>query len=124
MKHRFFRARKRHIPGAMNKTEAAYAQHLELRKRAGHIVDYWFETFKFKLADKCWYTPDFVVQVLDDTMECHEVKGFWEDDARVKVKVVAAKFPFRFVAVTKKAGAWQMEEFNTPAAVAGDKGER
>lgn len=45
--------------GQMNKTESAYCQHLELRKRAGEIVWYRFEGIKLRLADNTFYTPDF-----------------------------------------------------------------
>jgi hypothetical protein len=48
-------------------------------------------------------------------LEMHEVKGFWQDDARVKIKVAASIYPFRFVAVTARAkkhgGGWAVEEF-------------
>jgi hypothetical protein len=48
-------------------------------------------------------------------LECHEVKGHWQDDARVKVKVVADQYPLRFIAVTantkKSGGGWAVEEF-------------
>ena len=40
-------------------------------------------------------------------IECHEVKGFWHDDARAKIKIAADLYPFRFLAVmaqSKKAG--------------------
>ncbi|HHU8883863.1 TPA: DUF1064 domain-containing protein, partial [Escherichia coli] len=43
--------------GQMNKTESAYCQHLELRKRAGEIVWYRFEGIKLRLADNTFYTP-------------------------------------------------------------------
>ena len=68
--------------GQMNDTEAAYAQTLELRKRAGEIAWYKFEGLKFRLADKTFYTPDFAVMKTNGLMECHEVKGQWLDDAR------------------------------------------
>ncbi|HIH8842844.1 TPA: hypothetical protein ACYUPC_002972 [Escherichia coli] len=38
--------------GQMNKTESAYCQHLELRKRAGEIVWYRFEGIKLRLRSK------------------------------------------------------------------------
>jgi hypothetical protein len=51
----------------------------------------------------------------DGSLECHEVKGFWQDDARVKVKVAAEQFPLWFVAVTARpkrdGGGWNVEEF-------------
>lgn len=107
------RGRTRHTPGTMNKTEAAYAAKLEERKTAGEILGYWFESQKLKLADKTWYTPDFMVQSKDGGMEFHEVKGFWEDDARVKFKVAASMFPYVFRAFRPRAkkhgGGWEEE---------------
>ena len=51
----------------------------------------------------------------DGVIEMHEVKGYWTEDARAKIKVAANKFPFRFVAVYKQAkkdgGGWRFEEF-------------
>lgn len=49
-------------------------------------------------------------------MELHEVKGYWEDDARVKIKVAAEAFwMFRFIAIKarpkKEGGGWEIEEF-------------
>lgn len=104
--------------GELNKTEEAYGQYLELLRRAGEILWYQFEPFKLVLAPKTTYTPDFLVQVKSGHLEVHEVKGFWTDDARVKIKVAASMFPvFKFIAV-KKAGAddsgmatWSREEF-------------
>ena len=100
-----------HKSGQMNKTEAAYAARLEALKLAGEISDYRFECVKFKLADKTFYTPDFMVLRHDGTFELHEVKGFWEDDARVKIKVAAAQYPLKFIAARKVKGAWETEEF-------------
>lgn len=101
--------------GQMNKTESEYCQLLELRKRAGEIVWYRFEGIKLRLADNTFYTPDFAVMLSTGEMEMHEVKGFWTDDARVKIKVAAEQYPFRFIAVKPKAkkagGGWEVEEF-------------
>jgi len=95
----------------MNKTEAAYDAHLwSLRGRS--IVWHKFEAVKLRLADTTFYSPDFAVQTISGQIEMHEVKGFWRDDARVKIKVAAALYPFRFLAVTKeKGGGWKVEEF-------------
>ena len=101
--------------GEMNGTEAAYDLHLDEQQRAGLILWRKFEGLKLRLADSTFYTPDFAVLAEDGVLECHEVKGFWEDDARVKVKVAASLYPFRFRAVTKRAkrdgGGWNVEEF-------------
>lgn len=101
--------------GAMNKLEAEYGLHLTSRIAAGEIVGFWFEAVKLRLADKTFYTPDFLVLKGDMELEIHEVKGHWEDDARVKIKVAAEQLPFKFVAVTRKpkkaGGGWQFEQF-------------
>jgi hypothetical protein len=97
--------------GAMNKTEAAYDAYLKLLQRAGEILWHEFEGVKLRLADKTFYTCDFAVLPASGLLEMHEVKGFWQDDARVKIKVAAAKYPFKFVAVTKKGSGWEREEF-------------
>jgi hypothetical protein len=101
--------------GERNRTEAAYEAHLMLRLHAGEIAWFKFEGIKLRLADNTFYTPDFAVMLTDDTIEIHEVKGYWEDDARVKIKVAADLYPFRFIAVTaeakKRGGGWKVEEF-------------
>ncbi|GAB2494053.1 DUF1064 domain-containing protein [Arenimonas alkanexedens] len=98
--------------GTMNKTEARYDQHLALLQHAGTIVWRRFEGLKLRLADATFYTPDFAVMLADGTMECHEVKGHWTDDARVKIKVASGMYPFRFVAVKASKGGWATEEFS------------
>ncbi len=101
--------------GELNQTEQRYAQHLEERKQAGEIAWFGFEAWKFRLADNTFYTPDFAVMLVDGRLECHEVKGHWTDDARVKIKVAAYQHPVKFIAVTAKpkkaGGGWQVEEF-------------
>jgi hypothetical protein len=107
------RARGRHVPGEMNRLEKQYSEHLEARKQCGEVVAYWFERWKFKLADRTFYTPDFVVMLPAGELEAHEVKGFWEEDARVKAKVFADQFPMPLHGVTKpKRGSdWVIETF-------------
>ena len=101
--------------GQMNKTEQAYATTLDNWKSAGMLAWFKFEGVKLRLADNTFYTPDFAVMRADGTMEMHEVKGFWTDDARVKIKVAADMYPFKFLAIkanSKKAGGgWSVEEF-------------
>lgn len=72
--------------GQMNKTEEAYFSELNTQKSSGLIAWFKFEGVKLRLADNTFYTPDFAVMRADGTMELHEVKGFWTDDARVKIK--------------------------------------
>lgn len=101
--------------GEMNQLEAGYAASLEKRKQAGEILWYKFEGIKFRLADNTFYTPDFAVLLANSQLEAHEVKGFWQDDAKVKIKVAAHTYPIRFIAVRplpkKAGGGWQVEEF-------------
>lgn len=51
----------------------------------------------------------------DGVMACHEVKGHWQHDARAKIKIAAAMYPFRFIAVKARpkrdGGGWAVEEF-------------
>jgi hypothetical protein len=102
--------------GALNKLEQAYAAHLEEEKRADRVLWYAFGAIKLRLADNTFYSPDFAVLSADGVLEMHEVKGgFWEEDARVKIKVAASLFPFRFRAMKrcaqKHGGGWQVEDF-------------
>jgi hypothetical protein len=101
--------------GAMNKTEEAYARDLRDAQTLGDILWYRFEGLKLRLADNTFYTPDFAVLASDHVMECHEVKGFWRDDARAKIKIAAEQYPFRFKAVQalpkNHGGGWKVEEF-------------
>jgi len=105
------RARNRPDPNGMNKTERAYRDHLALRELAGEIQGFRFEGLKLRLADSTFYSPDFLVILADGLVELHEVKGHWEDDARVKFKVAQEQFPWlQLVAVKRaKGGGWQFE---------------
>lgn len=98
------RARGRVPPGHMNSLERDYAAHLEFRRIAEEVVWWRFNCVKLRLAVDTFYEPDFMVMLPGGELEIHEVKGHWEDDARVKIKVAAAIFPFRFVAITRPKG--------------------
>ena len=99
----------------MNRTESAYAELLERLRAGGYVLWYSFEGIKLRLADQTFYTPDFAVMASDGVMAIHEVKGHWRDDARVKIKVAADLYPFRFKAVRKlskkNGGGWETEVF-------------
>jgi hypothetical protein len=100
--------------GQMNKTEEAYARDLEMRRSLGEVAWFKFEGVKLRLADNTFYSPDFAVMLANGQIEMHEVKGFWQDDARVKIKVASDLYPFRFLAVRarpkKDGGGWEVEE--------------
>lgn len=106
------RPRQRPTPGKMNRLEEAYASRLTLLQQCGEIGGWRYEAIKLQLAKRTWYLPDFFVMG-DECFEMHEVKGHWEDDARVKWKVAGAKYPeFKFVAVTfDRAKGWKYEVY-------------
>jgi len=104
----------RHRPGKMNRLEEAYASYLEQLRRGGAIAAWKFEPMRLCLAPRCSYTPDFLVVASEAPQVClDDVKGYWRDDARVKIRVAAAQFPwFRFRGVTRsKGGLWTFEVF-------------
>ncbi len=104
------KARAIHRPGVMNKTEAAYGFYLSELQNKGEIREFKFEAVKLILGNRCSYTPDFMVVRPDGTLEFHEVKGFWRDDARVKIKTAADKFPFVFIAANQTKWVWKIEK--------------
>lgn len=90
----------------MNGTEADFERTFLTRKVHG------FEEITLRLGDDCRYTPDFWSLGDDDVIEFDEVKGFWRDDAKVKIRVAAEKFPqFRFRAWRRVKGRWERETF-------------
>ena len=100
----------------MNKTEARYAEYLERLRLGGEILYWEYEPITLRIGGNklTTYTPDFLVITSASTVHFHEVKGFWRDDARVKIKVAAAAFPFfRFASVRakpkKEGGGWEWE---------------
>ncbi len=97
-----------------NKTEAAHALDLEMRKRVGEVEDYRWEPLRLKLAKDCTYEPDFMVLMADHSVEFHEVKGgFITDDGMVKARVAAQMFPwftFRLYQYDRKGcKVWELE---------------
>ncbi len=119
---------KRRAPGERNKLEAAYEAHLETLYRAGLIQGYRFEGIKVKLADNTFFTPDFVVYAADGVVELHDTKGtttkktakgpvkapWCEEDAKLKLKIAAELFPFRFCIIFKTSEGWQRQDFGNP----------
>jgi hypothetical protein len=114
---------KRRAPGERNKLEASYEAHLELLKRAGEIDDYKFEGVKLRLADNTFFTPDFIVFTKDGFVELHDTKGtttktlkkgkvkapWCEEDAKLKMKVIAEAWPFKMLMVFKTSEGWQTQ---------------
>ena len=120
----------------MNSTEQRYAQYLDVLQAAGEIIGYRFEPMKFILAgnvaggrNAVSYTPDFMV-VYPDHFEFVDVKAKgkrrvildksgklktkqWtsmRDDARAKINVAAAQFPwFQWSVCYLEEGRWIKE---------------
>jgi hypothetical protein len=98
--------------GVMNRTEARFAKEvLDVLKLAGDIAGYQFEGVRLRLAEGAGYTPDFVVRHKDGVVEFAEVKGFWREAARVRIKVAAEQYGWlgKFVAVRLVKGNWEFE---------------
>ena len=103
--------------GTMNKTETAFSQHLEMLKHTGEVLWYKFEAIKLILAPNTSITVDFAVRLTTGDLEMIDVKGskaIFTDDARAKMKVAAAMFPFVFKVAypipQKEGGGWHIEE--------------
>lgn len=92
----------------MNKTERLYSFELDEFQRQG-IIDRWaYESLKFRLADRTWYTPDFVVWLPDGGIQLVEVKGFLRDDAAVKFKVAREAFPeWEWIMMRRTKSGWE-----------------
>ncbi len=92
----------------MNKWEALFAQRLEIEKRERKVIEWKFEAVKLRLADRTFYTPDFMVVLADLRLAFYEVKGHLRDDAAVKFKVAAETFPqFTWTMFRYKGGTWE-----------------
>jgi hypothetical protein len=101
--------------GTMNKTEARYQlQVIDAGIASGSLRWAKFEGIKLRLAPNTHLTIDFAVMAQDGVLEMIDVKGaaiMFADDAKAKMKIAAAMYPFRF-AVTwpVKGGGWHREE--------------
>jgi len=97
-------------PGVMNKLEEAYSWALEADRRAGLLTWYAYEAITLRIAHDCRYTPDFAVRTAGGQLEFHEVKGYMREDARIKLRVAASMFPFRFLLARRASAGWVIEE--------------
>jgi hypothetical protein len=112
-----FQAKGRLPVGTMNRTEEAYAAHLEAQRHAGEVLWWKFEAIKLRLAGSTFLTVDFAVLPASHVLELHDTKGaraIITDDAKVKMKVAAETYPFVFkIVIPRKArdgGGWDIEE--------------
>lgn len=95
----------------LNKTERGW---LAVLRPDPQTVWVGIQNMTLKLADDTRYTPDFFSLNREGRLFAWEVKGFFRDDAKVKIKVAARAFPWiRFVLVRReKGGAWKTEDVN------------
>lgn len=102
-----------------SKWEAAYANKLELEKKAGLIMSYYYEPFSLWLPGKIRFKPDFMIHYDPEIngytgyIEMIEVKGWSKNrrDGMTRLKIAAALFPcfvWRLVYRTKNGG-WDGE---------------
>jgi len=112
--------RVKHEWGKMNPLEQRfYTEYLLPRLEIGEIEEVTFEGVTFRIAEKCTYTPDFMV-VYQDCIRVIEVKGFLEEDALVKWKGAAERFPyfqFSMVFWDSKKKEWKWREYDKALGV-------
>lgn len=93
------RALGRLAPGKLNKTEARFDAYLCRLHAEGSVLWHRPQCISLKLADDCWFRTDFAYLPPDRVLTIVDVKGaraMMQDDAKVKMRVAAGLFPFRF----------------------------
>lgn len=103
--------------GQMNKTESRFhAEWIAPRVLAGEIVWWCFEAITLKIAEDCRITIDFFIMLSSGELQAIDVKGSSAvvmDDALVKLKVAADKFPWPVAMVMPKkktdGGGWEFK---------------
>lgn len=95
--------------GYASDAEKRFATQLQVWTASGEIVWWAYEPLRLLLAKRTSYTPDFVAQKADGEVVIYEVKGFMREDAHVKLKLVADKFPFRVIVVREAKNGFRYE---------------
>lgn len=91
-----------------SKLEERYHAHLLAQVKQGRIDRVDYEPVRLRLAEGCWYTPDFRV-IRDGKTEFHETKGFMREAARVRLRVAAELHPYTFYLVRADGAGWRIE---------------
>jgi predicted secreted hydrolase len=94
--------------------ERDYAAHLDMLKGAGEVEWWAYEAVRLRIADgkrEAFYKPDFTVILMAGETEFHECKGFWRTADRLRIKVAASRFPWRFIGIQRDGAGWKREEF-------------
>lgn len=91
----------------MNANEAAFAKVLEEWKAKGEVLFYSFESLQLILAPRTTLLLDFHAVMSDGTLVFYECKAGMkngryrvEEDANVKMKLAAEKFPYLRIIIT------------------------
>jgi hypothetical protein len=101
----------------MNKTEQLFSKLLEKAQKEGEILRWHFEEVSLKIAPNTRYIPDFVAVLPNGRWQVFEIKGHLEDDAAVKFKSAAAKYPeISFHMIRRSKGQW-MTVYNLPSEI-------
>lgn len=104
---------RRASPPYKSALETRYAQYLDILVRAGELQMWEYEAVGLRLGDDCFYYPDFLLVTSAGEIELHECKGHMRDDARVKFRSAAERWPFfRWVIVTSQGGTFHLEAYD------------
>lgn len=76
--------------------ERDHARRLDVLRAAGKLQRWRYEALKLRLAEGRWYTPDFLVEHCDGTLEAQEVKGHHANirDSVTRWAVAAESYPW------------------------------
>jgi hypothetical protein len=101
----------------MNKTELAFSKILEKAKFEGEILRWNFEEISLKIGPNTRYIPDFIAVLPNGRWQVFEIKGHLEDDAAVKFKTAAEKYPeISFHMLRRTKGRW-VTVYNLPSEI-------
>ena len=95
--------------------EANYARYLNFLKGKGQIKDFAYEpqTFEFKERHGTTrYTPDFIVENLDGSVEYHEVKGYLDKKSKTKINRFRRDYPELKLIVIEKENYKQIAKWS------------
>lgn len=111
-------SRKRRIrEKKMNKTENSFSKLLEKAREEGEILRWHFEEVSLKIGPNTRYIPDFIAVMPSGRWQVFEIKGHLEDDAAVKFKTAAEKYPeISFHMLRKVKGQW-VTVYNLPSEI-------
>lgn len=95
----------RRVRGAMNRTEARFADYLAAQVGAGELHAYAYEALSLRLGKGAHYTPDFLVIDKSGLITFYEVKGttrnasgkqapYIKEAGNVRIKVAASMHPY------------------------------